>query len=172
MSNINLPVIRDVTVADVPAVRATLIETWHATYDHILGPDKVRDITTRWHSLVALTSQIGNGATFLLAETDGHVLGSSYAKREDEAGVVKLYRLYIHPRAHGSGLGRRLMAETFAPYADAHRQRLEVGPQNLRAIRFYEREGFTEIGEIASHDGIAGVEALVYERAIAAPQIP
>ena len=46
-------IIRAVTVADLPAVRTALVETWHATYDGIYGPDKVYDITTRWHSLVA-----------------------------------------------------------------------------------------------------------------------
>ena len=166
MSFITPPIIRAVTVADVPTVRATLIKTWHATYDTSLGADKVRDITTRWHSLVALTSQIGDGATFLLAEHDGQVLGSSYAKREGEFGGIQLYRLYVHPRAHGTGLGRRLMAATFAPYPDAHLHRLEVGPRNARAIRFYEREGFSKVGEIADHERIGDVEALIFERVV------
>lgn len=157
-------IIRAVTVTDVPAVRAALVETWHATYDGIYGPDKVRDITTRWHSLVALTNQIDDTAAFLLAERDGTVMASSFAKPEADPCVIKLYRLYVHPRGQGIGIGQRLMAASFAPFANSVRHRLEVNPQNSSAIRFYERQGFSKVGEIADEERIGGVDALVLER--------
>lgn len=156
--------IRPVTVADLPAVRAALVETWHATYDGIYGPEKVKDITTRWHSLVALANQIDPAAAFLLAECDGRVLASSFAKPEPDPQVVKLFRLYVHPRAQRAGIGRCLMAATFAPYPGALRHRLEVNPQNAPAIRFYERAGFAKVGEIADEGRSGGVEAFVFER--------
>lgn len=151
-------------VADLPAVRAALVETWHATYDSIYGREKVRDITTRWHSLVALAKQIEGTATFLLAERGGKVLASSFAKPEDDPGAIKLYRLYVLPGAQRIGLGRDLMAATFAPYPAAARHRLEVNPQNVTAIRFYEREGFARVGEIHDDTRIGGVDAYIYER--------
>lgn len=159
-------VIRPVTIADVPTVRAALVETWHATYDGIYGPDKVREVTTRWHSLVALANQIDGGAAFLLAERDGAILASSYAKPEPDCDVVKLYRLYVHPSAQRAGVGRRLMAATFAPFPAAVRHRLEVNPQNAPAIRFYERDGFEKVGDILVEGRSGDVEAFVYERAV------
>jgi ribosomal protein S18 acetylase RimI-like enzyme len=156
--------IRPVTVADVPAVRVALVETWHATYDGIYGPEKVREITTRWHSLVALANQIDAAAAFLLAERNGAVLASSFAKPDADPQVIKLYRLYVHPRAQRTGIGRQLMAATFAAFPGALRHRLEVNPQNAPAIRFYHREGFVKVGEISDEGRIGAVDAFVYER--------
>ncbi len=61
-------VIRDAEAADLPAVRALLVETWHATYDGIYGWQRVAEITNAWHSLENLGAQLGreNGA-FLVA---------------------------------------------------------------------------------------------------------
>lgn len=161
-----LPIIRPAVVADIPAVRAQLIETWHATYDTIYGPELVREITTRWHSLVALAEQVdAERSAFLLADDADRIVASSYAQADGNGMAVQLFRLYVHPSDQHRGLGRRLMAETFARFPGARRHRLEVEPRNAKAIRFYEREGFTQvdvIADIGRTDG--GVAALVYER--------
>lgn len=156
--------IRTATVADISAVRATLIETWHATYDPIYGVEKVIDITTRWHSVDALTAQLTQPhSAFLLAEAAGCVVASSFAHRVDPDSV-HLSRLYVHPSAQNRGVGRRLMAETLAPFTPIRTQRLEVEPRNTGAIAFYEREGFRLSGQTGDCGGASGVAALIYER--------
>jgi ribosomal protein S18 acetylase RimI-like enzyme len=155
--------IRRATKQDLVAVRAQLVETWHATYDPIYGPDVVRDITRRWHSLVALAIQIDHAeSAFLIATDEGAVLASSFAQLETD--VAKLYRLYVHPSAQSRGLGRRLMTETFQALGPAIRHRLEVEPRNSLALRFYEREGFVRVSEIPDVGRPDGIAAYVYER--------
>jgi ribosomal protein S18 acetylase RimI-like enzyme len=155
---------RSVTTADLPDVRSALIETWHATYDNIYGAEKVADITSRWHSIATLAAQRhAPKSAFYVALRDRAVLGSSFAL-EVEPGIVHLHRLYVRPIAQGSGVGRALMAATFAVFPDANRHRLEVEPKNFKAIHFYQREGFSKRGEVADCGNGSGVAASVFER--------
>jgi ribosomal protein S18 acetylase RimI-like enzyme len=156
--------IRPVTLADLPAVRAALIETWHATYDALYGRDKVIDITTRWHNLLALAAQVDQTeSAFLLAEDATGVCASSFASLV-APDIVHLYRLYVRPSVHGRGIGTRLMAETVQPFPAARVHRLEVEPRNTTAIAFYERHGFKLAGQISDCGGSSGVAALILER--------
>jgi ribosomal protein S18 acetylase RimI-like enzyme len=158
------PLIGPVTPDQIEAVRAQLIETWHATYDGIYGAAKVRELTALWHSVAALTEQASRPDTvFLYADDGGRVVGSSYALRQG-GDVVHLSRLYVAPRLQGQGVGQALMAATFAALPGASCQRLEVEPKNVRAITFYRRHGFVEAGRTSDCGGASGVPALILER--------
>jgi diamine N-acetyltransferase len=62
---------------------------------------------------------------------------------------IELKRIYLLHRFQGSGLGRRLMEWSVAEARAMGRQRLLLGVKadNTPAIRFYERAGFSRIGE-------------------------
>jgi ribosomal protein S18 acetylase RimI-like enzyme len=157
--------IRDVEPADVAAVRDVLVTTWHATYDPIFGAEKVTEITDNWHSLANLTRQIGlAGAVFLLAEKDGQVIATSYAAPLED-GSVMLRRLYVVPSAQRCGTGQALLDATIARFPDARRVRLEVEPENVAAIRFYNRNGFGEVGKRGC-DGSSDVSATLMEKVL------
>ena len=132
--------IRAATPQDVPNIRKLLIETWHHTYDATMGVAKVNEITDNWHSLERLEAQALSTDVFLIAEQDSALLGTSLASRDDD-GVVWLRRLYVTPPAQGLGIGQRLLEETLRQLP-LRAVRLEVEPENHKAIRFYERAGF------------------------------
>lgn len=155
--------IRPVVAADLEAVRAALVASWHATYDRFHGAAKVTEITDQWHSLAALSRQVGRpGSVFLMAEEAGRVLGSAYA-HVDDADEVCLRRLYLAPGVEGRGLGTRLLDETLARLAERDVW-LEVEPRNARAIRFYERAGFTLDRPAGSCGGRTDLDAVVMRR--------
>jgi ribosomal protein S18 acetylase RimI-like enzyme len=159
-------VIRDVAAAEVPAVRALLVETWHATYDRIYGPAKVTEITDSWHSLPALSREVGAPrASFLLAERDGRTLATSFAHLQDD-GCVLLRRLYVAPAAQAQGIGQALLERTLSRFPDARCARLEVEPENEGAIRFYERNGFRSVQAAGSCCGRADLAAVTMEKAL------
>ena len=62
---------------------------------------------------------------------------------------IELKRIYTLAGTHGTGLGPALMARSVADARALGRTRMLLGvhPGNLRARRFYEREGFRVIGE-------------------------
>ncbi len=65
-----------------------------------------------------------------------------------EEGDLELKRIYALSRFHGSGVGQRLMTTALAEARarGARRVTLGVYAGNARALRFYERNGFRQIG--------------------------
>ncbi|TIV74013.1 MAG: GNAT family N-acetyltransferase, partial [Mesorhizobium sp.] len=49
--------VRTASERDLVAVRALLVETWHATYDAIYGAERVTAITDDWHSIASLKAR-------------------------------------------------------------------------------------------------------------------
>lgn len=140
-----MTVVRPVEKRDLPAVRAALVEAWHATYDALIGAEQVAALTDDWHSTAALARELASeGCVFMLAESAGGVVGVSTARAEPD-GVVSLSRLYLVPAAQGQGLGPRLMHETLARFGRRAAQ-LTAHPQNARAITFYSDHGFVVTG--------------------------
>lgn len=137
-------VIRDATPLDASAVRAVLVETWHATYDDIMGPQEVTRITDDWHAEDRLRRQAENpDAVMLVAEVEGQIVGTTSGRRDPTRGHVG--RLYVLPAHHGAGVGSGLLR--------ALRDRLGPGPlrvavheDNAPAIAFYARQGFVAVG--------------------------
>ena len=63
-----------------------------------------------------------------------------------EEGDIELKRIYSLSRFHGSGLGAALMREAVAAARDHRRLLLGVYARNERALAFYRKQGFADIG--------------------------
>jgi GNAT superfamily N-acetyltransferase len=61
----------------------------------------------------------------------------------------ELSKLYVHPDAHGSGVAQSLFeaSEKEARIRGASSLWLTVWGENARALRFYEKNGFTPVGD-------------------------
>ena len=148
------PLIRACTEVDLPAVRALLRTTWHATYDAIYGPEKVHEISDRWHALAALRRGLNiPRSAFLVADDDGQIVATSLAFTGPDGQCIRLSRLYVRPDAQRRGLGRALLAASIDAFPAARRIVLEVEPENLQAVTFYQSEGFSITGQ---GDGCGG----------------
>ncbi len=92
----------------------------------------------------------GGRAWLALAEPGGAPIGYAMACPPDLPGArahdVELKRIYALARWHGSGLGAALLDRVIAAFADAPRLVLGVYRGNARAIAFYRKHGFDEIG--------------------------
>jgi GNAT superfamily N-acetyltransferase len=156
--------IRPATNEDLPAVRALLVETWHATYDHLFGRDRVTAITDEWHSLANLARGIERPChRFLVAEAaTGALVGTASATLKDR-GQLSLDRLYVHPARQRQVVGRQLLAAALAGWDGLRRIQLEVEPRNAAAIAFYRRFGFLPV---AAPGPEGGLEHLVMRRAV------
>lgn len=94
------------------------------------------------------------GARSILAEADGELRGFALGY-PDASNVARVVTLDVHPDFRRHGLGRRLLRELLSRLADAGSARtlLEVDVRNSGAIEFYRREGFREVGRLASYYG-------------------
>ncbi|HJT98285.1 MAG TPA: GNAT family N-acetyltransferase, partial [Rhodanobacteraceae bacterium] len=66
------------------------------------------------------------------------------------ANPVEIHRFYVDRSAHGSGVAQTLMATAFAQARewDADVVWLGVWEHNPRAMRFYRKFGFADVGSI------------------------
>lgn len=159
MSNGLGVLIRPARPEDIAAARALLVATWHATYDAIYGPEKVTEITGRWHSESALAAQLTvENAVFLNAYDHDQLVGTLFAAVQPD-GDAMLNRLYVRPDVQGRGVGRMLFEAGMDALGDPAVVHLEVEPDNSGAVSFYERLGFEEAGMVADCGGSSGIPA-------------
>lgn len=137
------PVIRAATAADIPAVHRLLGElasfvgepdaylgTEAALRRYGFGPDRV------FHSLLALQQDCPVALANYFPD---------YSTWRGTPGVYVL-DLYVTEAQRGTGLGRRMLAQTLERAADAwgaRYARLSVHGHNDAAIRFYRNLGFS-----------------------------
>ena len=154
---------------DIKAVRELLVETWHATYDAIYGPEKVTEITDDWHSVRSLTARLTTpNSEFLVADDGKRIAGMAFASADDTGKAVTLHQLYVRPDSQGRGIGGMLLDEVLNSFPDIETMRLEVEEANTRAVAFYEAYGFAQAGRTANcGKAESGIPALVMERKFA-----
>lgn len=139
--------IRKAEASDILAVRTLLVETWHDTYDALIGADKVSEITGSWHSLEALSRQLHlDDTVFLVAHADSNIVGHAFANAS-EPPVLRLMRLYVHPSRQRRGIGQSLMQASIESFPGTEVVRLDVEADNRNGVAFYSRMGFEKVGE-------------------------
>lgn len=154
--------IRPAAREDAEGTRRILAETWHDTYDFLIGSEKAAEITGRWHAIEVLREQIGSpAASFLVAERLGRLVGHAFA-RESQPGVLSLSRLYVLPPCQRRGVGARLLRAVSERHPRATRMHLDVEAENGKGVAFYRRHGFAVVGETTGE----GLRSLRMEKAL------
>ena len=66
-----------------------------------------------------------------------------------QPGDIELKRIYVFSKYHGTGTGRELMTQALKHAREVGAKRMLLGTydQNHRAVAFYQRAGFEQIGE-------------------------
>lgn len=155
-------VVRAALQDDLHLIRKLLAETWHHTYDSMMGADRVAAMTERWHTVENLEREIERPNHLLLVAERAGVLAATASATLLQDGLLRLGRLYVSPAFQRGGVGGALLEAVMQAYSTARTIRLEVETANRNGRAFYERHGFRWSGEV-KHDE-AG-ETLVYERA-------
>ena len=151
------PMSRDITIrqaiaSDLDGVRRVLVETWHDTYDALMGAENVTALTDRWHAIDVLASQLNaHNCSFLVAETEGRIVGHAFVSQRPE--VLMLRRIYVLPSHQRLGIGERLLGAALARHPQSTLVRLNVEAENAKGLSFYRRHGFAVVGE-AIEEGV------------------
>lgn len=145
--------VREAGADDISALSLVGAATFLETFAGILAGHGIVDHCGRAHSPAAYAQYFADGARAWLAEVppSGGPIGFGLIARPDlpgaRAGDIELKRIYTLSRFHGAGVGAALMEA--AVTAAAGHQRLLLGAYrgNERAIAFYRKNGFEQIGE-------------------------
>ncbi|TSE05023.1 GNAT family N-acetyltransferase [Mesorhizobium intechi] len=153
---------------DLAAIRALLVETWHSTYGAIYGAGRATEIAGERHSIASLKTGLTKpNSEFLVADDGKRIGGVAFAESLDGGDLVILKQLYVLPTLQGKGIGGMLLDEIIASFPEARAIRLEVEARNIRAIAFYQANGFVRSGGAGEHAGASGEQTLVYHRPLA-----
>lgn len=144
-----------------PSDAAALAELGRRTFlDAFASANKPEDIdayVTRTYGETQQRAEIEHpdGVT-LVIEDDGRLIAYAQLRRaSSEHGEVELARFYVDQGHHGKGVARTLMDASIDAARDlgATQYWLGVWEHNPRAIRFYEKCGFRDVG---SHPFLLG----------------
>ncbi|WP_375270721.1 GNAT family N-acetyltransferase [Sphingomonas sp.] len=148
---------------------ATFLEAFAGVLD---GADIVAHVS-RNSSADAFALYLSRGAIATLAEAEQGAAPLGYTLLtepdlpvEPRDGDVELKRIYALTPTHGSGLGPALMARAVEDARAAGHRRLLLGVYggNVRAHRFYARQGLSVIGERRFLVGATWHDDLVFAR--------
>ncbi len=141
--------IRPADTEDINTIGFLAQQIWPGTYKDILSPDKLGYMLNLFYSPVALRRQMAEDKhSFLIVEEEEEPIGFASWSPADGAGVYKLHKLYVLPGRQGKGLGKAMLNFIFEDITPlgARALRLNVNRNNT-ARRFYEKMGFSVIGE-------------------------
>ena len=123
-------------------------QVWPVAYKDILSKDELEYMLQLIYSPDSLKQQMQMNHQFLIAEFEHEPVGFASYSPLTEPGIFKLHKLYVLPELHGKGLGKALLDSVTGEVVSlkANTLRLNMNRQNKARV-FYERNGFTIVGE-------------------------
>jgi ribosomal protein S18 acetylase RimI-like enzyme len=148
---------RTALIPDAEAIAALLRQVFTQTYAQAIPPGTLQRYLHQTFSPTALALKLAQPNTLnLIAEANHTIIAFSRVEPQpvphhpEHAHAAELAKFYVDAEFHGRGLASPLLAETL----DAARQRgwrtlwLCVWQHNPRAIAFYRKHGFAQVGHI------------------------
>jgi diamine N-acetyltransferase len=167
--------IRPADASDAGALAALARRTFSETFAAANDPaDLAAFLDATYGTDIQLAELRDAALSYLVAERDGALVGYALLRRNavlpciSDPTAVELQRLYVSSDCHGTGLAQRLMTACIdtARTAGATTLFLGVWEHNPRAIRFYEKQGFTTVGEHTFRVGSDDQRDLILARPI------
>ena len=152
----NAPTIRRATLEDAAALSDVAERAFVRAFGHLYPPADLARFLQDSYSVGQHVKYLSDPKCAMwLVERDGEALGYALAGRpctlphadvRPEDGELK--RIYLLPEAQGGGIGSQLIQTAFDWLEQDGPTTLWIGvySQNFGAQRFYERLGFTKVG--------------------------
>jgi len=150
------PVIRRADPSDAAVLADLGARTFSDTFAHLYPPHDLATFLAEAYGLERTQRDLDDPAKALwLVEADGAAIGYALAgpcdlpHPEVTPSCGELKRFYLLKGWQGGGLGGRLFSEVMAWLERDGPRNIWIGvwSENLGAQRFYERHGFTKVGE-------------------------
>lgn len=151
--------IRPAGLQDSAFIRSVSERTWPSTYGHIISQEQIDFMLDWMYSDASLAEQFQKGCQFFIASImrESHELKNGEFNNEvfeeigfcsvslEDANEHKLNKLYVLPKAHGTGAGKALLNKAIevAKAAGSTSLFLQVNKLNT-AYTFYLKHGFVK----------------------------
>lgn len=147
--------IRRGSVVDAPALAAFAAHTFADAFGADNRPEDMHAHLQSAYGIAQQTRELEDPAvTTLLVDAGEALVGYAQIRRKAPPACVivehaiELHRFYVDRPAHGRGIAQRLMAaaqDAARAFAGSHLW-LSVWERNARALAFYRKAGFVDVG--------------------------
>ncbi|KAF4835191.1 putative N-acetyltransferase [Colletotrichum tropicale] len=156
--------IRPATLDDAKTIAELGAHVFSVTFGHSVEPHELQAFLDESYSIEAVTKDLKdtNKDTILATDAAGDILGFAMLTRgstepcvADLDGIVELQRIYLYPKAHGTGTGKALADKLEDMARDQGFKNIWLGvwEENFRARKAYEKWGYKAVG---THDFVVG----------------
>lgn len=148
-------ILRNCTTKDFETLRELSIRTYYETFAHLNTAEDMAAYLEDAFNVEGLTQEFNDpNSSFYFLYADGRLAG--YLKLNEapsqtdinDAESLEIERIYVSSEFQGAGLGRYLMEQAIAIANERNKKYVWLGvwEKNEKAIRFYKKNGFYEIG--------------------------
>ncbi|KAK1590265.1 acyl-CoA N-acyltransferase [Colletotrichum navitas] len=156
--------IRSAALADATAIAELGAHVFTVTFGHSVEPHELQAFLDEAYSLKAIMKDLKdpNKDTIMATDSTGDILGFAMLTRGTSEpclnhldGLVELQRIYMYPKAHGTGAGKLLASKLEDMARDQGFKYIWLGvwQENHRAKKAYEKWGYKACG---THDFAVG----------------
>ncbi|KAL0944824.1 GNAT family acetyltransferase [Colletotrichum truncatum] len=156
--------IRPANLEDAKSIADLGAQVFSDTFGHSVQPHELQAFLDESYTVEAVTKELKDPQkdTILAFDQIGDLLGFAMLTRgstepcvADLDGIVELQRIYLYPKAHGTGTGKALAIrlEDMAREQGFKHIWLGVWQENVRAQKAYEKWGYKVVG---THDFVVG----------------
>lgn len=154
--------LRRARAADAEMLAAFGERTFREAFEHGNNPDDIDAYVSVTYSVAKQQADLADPARLtIIAEQDGVVVGYAQLRHGDVpdcvhgTSPVELLRFYVDRAWHGQGIAQAMMAEVVAEATADGSKTLWLGvwERNSRAVAFYRKCGFRDVG---SHEFVMG----------------
>jgi ribosomal protein S18 acetylase RimI-like enzyme len=147
--------VRRATAADAARLASLAAATFRETFAADNTPEDMASYMSGAFGEAIQHAELADARNLVLfAERDGETVGYALLRDGDvpdcvpPGDTIEISRLYSMASAIGSGVGSALMTTCLAEAAARHKRTIWLGvwERNARAIAFYERWGFRDVG--------------------------
>ena len=141
------------TPSDIRLLQALAREIWRAHFPGIISVEQIEYMLDRMYATEAIDKEMRTGTCWELIREGTEPVGFLSYSHDPTAARLKLHKLYVRIDRHGQGLGRASLGHVMeiAAALGAREVSLYVNKKNQKAIRVYQRAGFT-IAEAVTGD--------------------
>ncbi|KAH7030677.1 acyl-CoA N-acyltransferase [Microdochium trichocladiopsis] len=161
-------IIRPARPADAAAIADLGAHTFTTTFGHSVTAEELQAFLDESYTTAAIEKDLEDADRDVIVAVDtdedsnnktknngDKVLGFAYLTRNSVepclahlSGTAELQRIYVHPAAHGKGVGSALSGRITAMAREQGFDKLWLGVwmENYKAIRTYERWGYRKVG--------------------------
>ena len=152
MANVTFP---RATPSDIPLLRALADAIWRAHYPGIISVAQIDYMLDRMYAAEVIDQEMRAGTRWELIRDGEEAVGFLSYSYDQTAARLKLHKLYVAVERHGQGLGRAGLGRVreVAAALGAREVSLYVNKKNHKAIRAYERAGFTIAESVTNQFG-------------------